>query len=118
MKPILLATLLLLPAPAFADWNRIDDTKELKRYVVGKAFETSDKRAWFKVNSNGTLSGGFKKAKLTGKWTFKNGFFCSTDRMLGGKRQKSDCAVLRVKGRALESARSKGKGRVAKYRRQ
>jgi len=76
MKPILLATLLLLPAPAFAEWNRIDDTKELKRYL------------------------------------------CSTDRMLGGKRQKSDCAVLRVKGRALESARSKGKGRVAKYRRQ
>jgi len=117
MKHIILATLLLFPTQALADWNRIDDTKELKRYVVGKAFETANKRAWFQIDKNGTLRGGFKKARLTGKWTFQNGFLCSTDRVLGGKKQKSDCAVLRVNGRALESVRSKGKGRTAKYRR-
>lgn len=117
MKPIILAILLTVPTQAHADWNRIDDTKELKRYVVGKAFETADKRAWFQINKNGTLSGGFKNANLTGKWKFQNGFLCSTDRVLGGKRQKPDCAILRVNGRALESVRSKGKGRTAKYRR-
>lgn len=117
LKPVLFAAL-LLPTPALADWNRIDDAKELKRYVVGKDFQsTADKTAWFRINRNGSIDGGWKKASLTGKWKFEGGYLCSFDRVLAGKKQKNDCAVVRVKGRALQTIRAKGKGRSAEYRR-
>ena len=116
MRFILPFVLAFCGGTAHADWARITDGATFTAKVVGNSYADAN-GAWFRFNSDGTLSGGASGQALTGQWEFRNGGACF-NRALGGQTLPPDCIVVFVDGNQLVTVRDAGRGRQTVYTRQ
>lgn len=111
------AALMLFALPAQADWTQIKSQKDLRAQVLDNRYVEPQTKAWFALNSDGSLSGGARGQDLTGSWRWKRGAVCY-DRKLGGETLPSNCIVIMVNGAELVTIREGGKGRQIRYQKQ
>ena len=103
-----------LAAPAVAaTFKPINTEKDFMKLAVGKKW-VSKKGFVAYFNKDHTLSGGFGKKKMTGKWNWEGKYWCRTV-ILDGKNLGHDCQVHEISGNQLKFTRKKGKGATLIY---
>ena len=85
---------------------RITSEQEFRGHVIGK--KLVNKGGHVVVHEDGTLSGEFKKKKITGTWSWEDQYYCRTGK-LGGKDFGHDCQVVEVSGNTMIFKGNKGK---------
>lgn len=85
---------------------RITSEQEFRDQVIGKKLVV--KGGHVVVHEDGTLSGEFKKKKITGTWSWEDQYYCRTGK-LGGKDFGHDCQVIEVSGDTMTFKGEKGK---------
>ena len=94
--------------------ERITTEQEFRATAVGKKMVT--KGGYVNFGEDGSLSGEFSGKKLTGKWSWEDGYFCRTVK-LGGKDRGHDCQVVLATEDGVVLHRKKGQGKKsAPYR--
>ena len=84
---------------------RITTEQEFRDQAIGKKLVT--KGGHVIVHEDGTLSGEFKKKKITGTWSWEDQYYCRTGK-LGGKDIGYDCQVVEVSGSTMIFKGKKG----------
>ncbi len=92
-----------------ADFRRVMSEPEFtglvadKDLVVVRARVEVSPGSRIRMNSDGTLSGTFSKAKVSGRWEFKDGLYCS-EVVLDGDKLPYECKEAWVAGPYLRLA--------------
>lgn len=92
---------------------RITTEQEFRDQAIGKKLVI--KGGHVIVHDDGTLSGEFKKKRITGTWSWEDQYYCRTGK-LGGKDFGHDCQVVEVSKGAMIFKGNKGKKKGASYR--
>jgi len=115
MKQIVTAALVasILPLTAAASGARqVTEKSEFLSLVSGKTI--SRPLVKLSVSSDGQISGKGAKWPVTGKWTWKGGYFCrSLD--WGGTDLGYDCQMVTMNNGSISFTAERGKGRSAAF---
>ena len=112
----LIAVAFMLPlhnARADTDFDRVADRATFLQAVEGKRLT----RLGIKliVGENGDISGNAFGRKVTGGWTWENGFFCRTI-YYGRESLPLNCQMVKLRGDTLRFIADKGTGDTADLR--
>ena len=109
MKPVLLALLLLVPLPALA-FERVESRDTFLSIVQGRTLAGDG--VSLRVGADGSISGRGFGMRVTGSWSWEDGFFCRTlDTML--RDFPRNCQVVQVQGNVVRFTADRGTGDVA-----
>ncbi|MFP7569668.1 dihydrodipicolinate reductase [Marivita sp. S2033] len=102
----------LTPQSAAAEMKRIDSKSEFVQLVQGKTLS----RAFVKlrVGADGAIAGRGAGWDVTGRWDWKDGYFCR-DLNWGGDDLGYNCQEVRADGRAMRFTADKGTGDAANF---
>lgn len=104
---------LVIAAPAYGELSKIADQKEFVAIVEGKAL----KRPFInlEVSPDGEISGYGAAWPVSGKWTWKDGYFCR-DLFWAGDPLGYNCQEVRASGDRIRFTSDKGAGDSAEFR--
>ncbi len=108
----LVAVLACLTTPAFAEFQKIDTAEDFKRIISGKTLTRPLIR--LSVSPQGAISGRGMTWDVSGRWTWKNGYFCR-DLSWGGDNLGYNCQEVRVNGRKIRFTSDQGSGDFADF---
>lgn len=111
MIPVL-AALTLMATPAFAEYTKVQNAAEFKSLVSGKTLT----RPLVKLNvsPNGAISGKGAAWPVSGKWTWKGGYFCRS-LVWGGDDLGYNCQEVKVKAGKIRFTSDQGNGDSAEF---
>ncbi len=107
-----LVACLSLAGPAFADFQKVSTAQEFTRLVSGKTLTRPMIR--IEVMPQGAISGKGLKWDVSGRWDWKNGYFCR-DLAWGGDSLGYNCQEGRVNGRKIRFTSDRGAGDFADF---
>ena len=115
MQPMLslLAALALAAAtPAVAEFSKVESAAEFKRLIGGKTLT----RPWVKltVGTNGAIAGKGAAWAISGRWTWKDGFFCRSLEW-GGDDLGYNCQEVKAFGTKIRFTSDQGSGDSADF---
>ena len=102
----------VIGGPALAEFQKIDTAAEFARLVDGKTLTRPMIR--LKVTPQGAISGKGLSWDVTGRWNWKNGYFCR-DLNWGGDDLGYNCQEVRVNGRKIRFTSDRGTGNYADF---
>lgn len=105
--------LTLLGTTAFADFEKISDQDEFLQYVSGKTLTRPLVR--LRVTPDGRIEGMGARWEVTGRWSWRNGYFCR-DLNWGGDDIGYNCQEVRVKDGRMRFTSDRGTGMSAVFR--
>jgi hypothetical protein len=98
--------------PAVA--GRVTDRETFRRQVVGRPLVNPLNGVRIVIEPNGRLRGHRGNEELTGKWQFRNGYFCRSF-LVGGTIGQEDCSTIFLDTNGITITRQEGRGRRVKY---
>lgn len=110
---IALALSILASGAALADTSRVTSRAEFVALVQDRALRTGGIR--LTVAPGGTIDGRAYGFRVTGTWTWNDGYFCR-EMKAGPQSLPLDCQVVQRRGDTLRFTAQKGKGDVADLR--
>ena len=97
------------PALAADPNERITTEQGFKEKIVGR--KLVQKHGYVIIHDDGKITGTLRSKKLTGKWNWKEEYYCRTVR-LGAKDLGYDCQVVEMsEDSSISFLRKKGKGK-------
>ena len=108
----LIATLVVMGVPVFADFTVISDKSEFFSMVEGKNLQ----RVFIKLNISldGQISGSAATQPVTGDWLWKEGYFCRS--LFWGHRDLGyNCQEVSVSGTKIRFTSDWGEGDYADF---
>lgn len=109
----LAAALCLGAAPAWAEFQKIEDEGTFRAIVTGKTLKRPLIR--LEVRPEGTIRGTGAAWDVTGQWVWRGGYFCREmswrDREIG-----YNCQEVRVNGNKIRFTSDRGQGDFADFR--
>ena len=109
----LAAAIALIAAPAAAEYAKIRDADEFRAIVAGKTLTRPLIR--LEVTPGGAIRGVGARWEVTGKWSWRDGYFCRS-LYWGGDDLGYNCQEVRVKGERIRFTSDKGRGQSAEFR--
>jgi len=112
MFPVLAAVAVALATPAAAELSKVNSAAEFKNIVNGKTLVRLLVR--LKVGTNGTISGRGATWDVSGKWTWKNGYFCRSLEW-GGGDLGYNCQEVKASAGKIRFTSDQGAGDSAEF---
>ena len=103
----------LMPVVGTADSVFVTKAQRFIDLVSGKTLRRP--LIWLQVSSNGTISGAGAFQKVTGKWTWQEGYFCRSLRW-GGSDLPYNCQQVIIDGDSLRFTSDRGTGDSATFK--
>ena len=104
---------LLATGPALAEFAKVNDKDSFVRLVKGKVLTRP--LVQLQVSADGRISGKGASWDVTGKWSWKDGYFCR-DINWGGDELGYNCQEVAANGDRIRFTSDKGKGQSADFR--
>ena len=96
-----------------ADFVRIENERAFRQAVEGKTLARPLVR--LQVGTDGSIIGKGAKWKVSGNWTWRDGFFCRS-LVWGGTDLGHNCQEVRIKGSKIRFTSDLGRGAYADFR--
>ena len=112
MLPVIAAFAFAVATPAAAEFTKVSSAEEFKNIVSGKTLTRSLVKV--KVSPNGSISGRGATWDLSGKWTWKNGYFCRSLEW-GGDDLGYNCQEVKASGQKIRFTSDQGSGDSADF---
>ncbi|WP_299414332.1 dihydrodipicolinate reductase [uncultured Sulfitobacter sp.] len=110
--PALGALCIAAATPAAAEFSKVTSASQFKSLVSGKTLTRPLVK--LRVNSNGAITGKGAAWDVSGKWTWKNGYFCrSLD--WGGEDLGYNCQEVQASGKKIRFTSDQGTGDSAEF---
>jgi len=100
----------LIASVGMADEVSIDNRSDFEAIVAGKQLRAVG--VTLQVSPDGTVSGSAYGQKVTGFWTWDDGYFCR-NLALGGRQTPQDCARVTVEDAKITFITDRGHGKSA-----
>ena len=112
MLPVIAAFAFAVATPAVAEFTKVSSAEEFKNIVSGKTLTRSLVKV--KVSPNGSISGRGATWDLSGKWRWKNGYFCRSLEW-GGDDLSYNCQEVKASGQKIRFISDQGSGDSADF---
>ncbi len=94
--------------------RRIIDRETFQREVVGRPLKHSVRDVRIVAQPNGTISGSQGRDEISGKWEFRDGYYCRS-LLVGSSLGLKDCQVVYLDENGITLIRQRGRGDRVKY---
>ena len=113
IMPYVAAAAFFAGTPAMAEFSKVEDQDEFVALVKGKEL----KRPFvnIEVSEAGEISGYGAAWPVTGKWTWREGYFCR-DLFWAGDALGYNCQEVKAAGDRIRFTSDKGEGDSAEFR--
>ena len=98
--------------PAVAELTKVNSAEEFKTLISGKTLTRPLVK--IKVSPGGAISGRGAAWDVTGKWTWKNGYFCRSLEW-GGDDLGYNCQEVKASGQKIRFTSDQGSGDSADF---
>ena len=112
MLPVIAAFAFAVATPAAAEFTKVSSAEEFKNIVSSKTLTRPLVK--IKVSPNGSISGRGATWDLSGKWTWKNGYFCRSLEW-GGDDLGYNCQEVKASGQKIRFTSDQGSGDSADF---
>ena len=112
MLPVIAAFAFAVATPAAAEFTKVSSAEEFKNIVSSKTLTRPLVK--IKVSPNGSISGRGATWDLSGKWTWKNGYFCCSLEW-GGDDLGYNCQEVKASGQKIRFTSDQGSGDSADF---
>ncbi len=115
MKNVILAsfmTLFTLSTAAYAEFQTVTNQSDFVSVVSGK--KLTRPLVELRVSPDGAITGTGAVWDVSGKWTWKDGYFCRTLEW-GGDSLGYNCQEVAISGRKIRFIADKGAGKSADF---
>ncbi|MEH6645897.1 dihydrodipicolinate reductase [Sulfitobacter sp.] len=106
------ALALACATPAAAEFSKVESAAEFKQLVSGKTLTRPLVK--LTLNPNGTISGKGAAWPVTGRWSWKNGFFCRSLEW-GGDDLGYNCQEVKTSSDRIRFTSDQGAGDSAEF---
>lgn len=90
--------------------TRIGTEQEFREIAVDKELVYNNDKGALTVHGDGTITGTYRGKKLTGTWSWEDGYYCRSVKP-GKKDTGHDCQIVELSGNSLIFIRKKGTGK-------
>ena len=105
--------LMLCAMPAWAEFAPVSERSEFVRLVQGKVLTLPLVK--LQVSRDGAITGRGARWDVSGRWTWKDGYFCR-DLSWGGDDLGYNCQAVEAQGNRIRFTSDKGAGDSAVFR--
>lgn len=91
------------------EFERIASKEQYLELVAGRVAQMKGSNFSSTAFADGTMKGGGGDRKLSGTWTWEDGFFCR-EGTIGSDVLKRDCQIIEISGDTLKVKRNRGEG--------
>jgi len=96
--------------PSETAWRRVETEEMFRQAVADKTLTSEGMR--FVIHSDGRITGRIGSSVLTGRWHWRDGYFCRTAE-LDGEDLGLDCEIIEMLGNRMRYTRDKGNGETS-----